>query len=249
MNKDTNFIGQPIFKQILFYISKADVQKIATENQADRYVKKMRTYDHLLIMLYGVFEGVSSLRELVIGFLGYATKIAHLAMSYMPKRSTLSDANKRRLSDVFGQIYMQIYKNHWHLLSDSRLTEIEIKRLYIIDSTTIRLFKAILKGVGRNPVNGKKKGGIKAHALIEVNENVPQLIRYSAAARHDRFFLEHIKLSKGSFITFDKAYNDYKQYARFGKEGVFFVTCIKKNAVYQYGTEFGTPTKIDDGIL
>ena len=39
-----------------------------------------------------------------------------------------------------------------------------MRRLYIMDSTTITLFKDILKGVvGRNPKEGKKKGGIKAH--------------------------------------------------------------------------------------
>ena len=31
-----------------------------------------------------------------------------------------------------------------------------------MDSTTISLFKDILKGVGRNPKEGKKKGGIKS---------------------------------------------------------------------------------------
>jgi hypothetical protein len=46
-----------------------------------------------------------------------------------------------------------------------------MKRLYIMDSTTITLFKEILKGVGRNSKSGKKKGGIKAHILIKASEN------------------------------------------------------------------------------
>lgn len=38
----------------------------------------------------------------------------------------------------------------------------------MIDSTTIRLFSDILKGVGRNPKgDGKKKGGLKVHMLIQ----------------------------------------------------------------------------------
>jgi hypothetical protein len=35
-----------------------------------------------------------------------------------------------------------------------------------MDSTTISLFKDILHGVGRNPLKGKKKYGIKAHTII-----------------------------------------------------------------------------------
>ena len=40
------------------------------------------------------------------------------------------------------------------------------KELSIIDSTTILLFKDILRCVGRKPINGKSKGGIKAHLQI-----------------------------------------------------------------------------------
>jgi len=53
-----------------------------------------------------------------------------------------------------------------------------------MDSTTISLFKDILRGVGRNPLEGKKKGGIKAHTIIKASENITCLIRYSEAVRH-----------------------------------------------------------------
>ena len=78
-----------------------------------------------------------------------------------------------------------------------------------------------MKVVGRNPLSGKKKGGIKAHVLINAQENTPILVRYSSAARHDKNFLKHVDLAKGSIIVFDRAYNDYKQYARFGDEEIF----------------------------
>ncbi len=69
MGKDTNFIGQPIFSQLLKFISKSKIDRIALKNKADRYTKKLTTYNHFIVMLYSVFEGVSSLREIVIGVL------------------------------------------------------------------------------------------------------------------------------------------------------------------------------------
>ena len=49
-----------------------------------------------------------------------------------------------------------------------------MKRLQIIDSTTITLFSNLLfKGVGRHSKAGRKKGGIKAHTVIHANEGVP----------------------------------------------------------------------------
>ena len=249
MSKDINFIGQPIFSQLLKYLDRSKIEQIAFKHKADRYTKKLTTYKHLGIMLFATFEGVSSLREVVIGMLANSNKILHLGLDYMIKRSTLSDANKRRTSKVFEDIYMQIYQDYKGALSDSQLSKIDLKRLFIIDSTTISLFKAILKGVGRNPLTGKKKGGIKAHVLINAEENVPQLIRYSEAIKHDRNFLENINLAKGSIITFDKAYNDYKQYARFTKEGVYFVTRQKSNALYEQGKEYDIPDKADSGVI
>jgi len=118
----------------------------------------------------------------------------------------------------------------------------------MIDSTTISLFKAILKAVGRNPINGKKKGGIKAHVLINAQENTPILVKYSSAAKHDKNFLEHIDLAKGSIIVFDRAYNDYKQYARFGLDEIIFVTRQKKNAIFEQGKTFKIHNKTDSGV-
>jgi len=38
----------------------------------------------------------------------------------------------------------------------------------VFDSTTITVFKEVLKGAGRNPLKGKKKGGAKDNARYEV---------------------------------------------------------------------------------
>jgi len=170
MSKSTNFTGQPILNQLIMYIDKGSIRKIAAKHQADRYVKKFITYNHLVVMLFIAFEGFHSIREAILGLLANAHKLSHLGLSYVIKRSTFSDANKRRSSKVFGEIYMSVYRKHASFLSDSRLSDNDMKRLYIMDSTTITLFKDILKGVGRNPKEGKKKGGIKAHTIIKAEE-------------------------------------------------------------------------------
>ena len=250
MNKNTNLTGQPIFAQILSMIRRGQIHTIARKQGTDRYYKKFTTYKHLVTMLYLSFEGCTSIREVTTGLLACSTKLFHIGMDYSPKRSTLSDANKNRDSSVFQAIYMRLYQNYSGFLSDSRLSKIDLKRLFIVDSTTISLFKAILKGAGRKPKDpSKQKGGIKAHTMINAYENVPCLIRYSAAAKHDHTFLKEINLPKGSFITFDKAYNDYLQYKRFTDNGVWFVTLQKENAIYQIGEEYDIPDNIDEGVI
>ncbi len=250
MNKNTNLTGQPIFAQILSMVKRGQIHTIARKQGTDRYYKKFTTYKHLVTMLYLAFEGCTSIREVTTGLLACSTKLFHIGMDYSPRRSTLSDANRNRDSSVFQAIYMKLYQNYSGFLSDSRLSKIDLKRLFIVDSTTISLFKAILKGAGRKPKDpSKQKGGIKAHTMINAYENVPCLIRYSAAAKHDHTFLKEINLPKGSFITFDKAYNDYLQYKRFTDNGVWFVTLQKENAIYQIGEEYDIPDNIDEGVI
>lgn len=47
---------------------------------------------------------------------------------------------------------------------------------------------------------------------------------------HDKKFLQHLNLSKGSMLVFDKAYNYYRQFAEWTDEGVYYVCRLKDNA-------------------
>ena len=250
MSKSTNFSGQPIFNQLLMFIDKSEIRRIAKDHGSERYVKKFTTYNHLVVMLFVAFEGYHSIREVILGLLANAHKLSHLGLGYLVKRSTFSQANKRRSSKVFEDIYMAVYRKHASSLADSRLNDNEFKRLYIMDSSTISLFRDILKGVGRNPKNGKKKGGIKAHTLIKADENVPCLIRYSEAAKHDHMFLQDAQnLPSGSIITFDKGYVDYGMYEAFTVKSIWYVTRLKDNALYKARKEFDIPDGADSGVL
>ena len=165
----------------------------------------------------------------------------------MPSRSTLADANKRRSEFIFEAIYRNLYDTyHTRLSSDSR-TKAEpkwMKRLQIIDSTTITLFSnLIFKGVGRHPKTGKTKGGIKVHTVIHDNEGVPSDIRFTSAATNDSFMLNPNKLSKGDIMAMDRAYIDYEKLETMTQRGVIYVTTMKKNLKYKLLTNamFQTP--------
>jgi len=250
MGKNINFSGQPIFNQLIKFLDKREIRKIAQKHAAERYVKKFTTYNHVIVMLFMALEGYHSLRETILGLLANAHKLSHLGLTYLVKRSTFSEANQRRSSKVFEDIYMSVYRKHACSLADSRLSDKDMQRLYIMDSTTITLFKDILRGVGRNPKEGKKKGGIKAHTIIKASENVPCLIRYSEAVRHDHMFLKEVsRLAKGTIITFDKAYVDYAQYEAFSQQSIWYVTRLKSNALYKAREEFDIPDDADSGVL
>tara|TARA_R100001015_G_C4605898_1_gene160944 strand:- start:95 stop:1105 length:1011 start_codon:yes stop_codon:yes gene_type:complete len=161
-------------------------------------------------------------------------RVHHLGIQYCPRRSTLSDANKRRSVAVFEAIYKDLYKRFKASLPDSRTQSDWFYRLYLIDSTTISLFKEILKNAGRPAIDGKRKGGLKVHTLMKADEDVPCLIRMTAAAKHDVPFIQKLKLPRGSIVVFDKGYSDYAQYELWDQQGVEWVTRLREGSAVEY---------------
>ncbi|GHS89937.1 hypothetical protein FACS1894201_11270 [Bacteroidia bacterium] len=144
------------------------------------------------------------------------------------------------------------------ILPDSRTTKEQKeweKLLYMMDSTTISLFDNILKGVGRNPKTGKKKGGMKVHTLMKYSEGVPMVVDLTSAAKHDHYLLKEVHLPKDSTFAIDRAYINYAQFQRFTEEGVCYVTKMKKNLKYTvissviYVNEKGLVTAKEERIV
>jgi len=164
-------------------------------------------------MLYCVFARCTSLREVRTGLELCNGKLNHLNLIKVPARSTLSDGNKNRNSKVFETLYLRFYKKYKGIISDSRYKAAIAEKLYILDSTTISLFTAILKPAGRKRLDCKSKGGIKVHTLLKADNNMPCFVKFSAAAQHDQEFYTCInELPNHSIIAFDKAYIHYEQF-------------------------------------
>ena len=248
MNKSNQFVGQHIFSQILSLSSKNSLAPVFTKTQSDKWYKSIKGWDHYVTMMFAVLSGCTSLREIVMGLEAFEGKLNHLHMTNVPARSTLADANKNRDSAVFSQIYEQLSERYRLNLSDSTLPQGVLSKLFIIDSTVFGLFKAILKTSGRSSADGKKKGGIKKNTMIKATSHTPVLIKFNAAADNDQQFLKYVDLPPGSYLTMDKGYNNYKQFARFTAKGIFFITRQKDNAVYESKSEkilrAGTPQAV-----
>ena len=247
MSKGTHFIGQPLFGQLISLLDKSKILKFSREKDGERYVKHFNAWQHMVIMLYAVIKRFDSLREITDSMFPEARKLSHLGINMMPRRSTLSDANARRSESIFEATYRDLYATYKdELSSDSRKRKTPqwMNRLQIIDSTTITLFSNLLfKGIGRNPKSGKKKGGIKVHANIHANEGVPSDIKFTSAATNDSFMLKPANYAAGDILAFDRAYIDYAKFEELTRNGVVYVTKMKKNLVYTIGddTMYMTP--------
>ncbi len=230
MNKSKYYFGQNTLGQVLQLIPQSVVSKAAKQSGSDFSVKKFSTLNHVYTMCYSVLADVTGLRHVCDGLLAMGEKLKHLGLDYVVPKSTLSDSNKKRNSEVFGQIYQGIYQHFQSFISDSSMVEPLLRKAYAVDSSTMSLFKAILKASGRKSKDGNTKGGIKSHVQIRLLDELPMNVKYTAGAANDHDFLKHLILEKDDIVIFDKAYVDYAQYAQWSSEGIYFVTREKDNA-------------------
>jgi hypothetical protein len=233
MGKGTHFFGTSVFGQLIALIDERIITKGVKRCNSDYYVKRFKTSDHLISMIFCVLAKCVSLREVSGAMLGLSGKTHHFRLKNLPYRSTLSDANARRDYSVFEQIYYQLLYEYKWVISDSRFKDVINRQIQIFDSTTISLFKDILKCVGRKSKDGKSKGGIKMHTVINIDEPCPKVVWFTSAATNDHFLLKKLDLSPDKIYVFDKGYNDYVAFDLFCQNGTGFVTRIKDNAVYK----------------
>jgi hypothetical protein len=233
-NTEIKLVGQPIFKQVIHLIDAISLTSLVKKHSADHYYKAFKAKTQLITMLFGILSRCDSMTEICEGLRAMGGKLNHLGLVKAPAKSTACDGLRNRDSKFFEDLYFSLARHYQSFLSDSRTYGLTFTEVLLIDSTTIRLFSDLLKGVGRNPKgDGKKKGGLKVHMLIDAVQSVGRFIKITEAKVHDKNFLKELNLISYSMVVFDRAYNYYNQFALWTQKNVFFVTRIKKNAVYR----------------
>lgn len=229
-----NLVGQPILTQVLSLVNKNKFNGLVKKHESDRYYKKFSTWAHFVTMMFGIYSRCDSVTEIVEGMIGSVGKLGHFGLKEVPPKSTVTDGNRQRDNTFFESLYFSLVNRYSSFLSSSRTIGLNIKELYIVDSTTIQLFSSLVfKGVGRNPKDGgKKKGGLKVHMLIDALQDVGKFVKVTVKV-HDSKFLHELTLNPFSMVVFDKAYNHYKLFAKWTKKQIWFVTRMKDNAVYE----------------
>ncbi len=230
--------GKPIICQLLSLVPDSIFQDTIKQTDSDRYYKQMKSKDHFACLFYAVLTRNGSLREVCKNIMLLGKKLMYYGLRQMPCKSTLSDANKNRDSCFFASLYLNLHMHYKSYLLEHSFSlpiggEVDASKVEVFDSTTVTLFKEILKGAGRNTKGGKKKkGGIKAFTKMNLLENVPNFVCFKAAACNENSFLKSVELEEGSIAVFDKGFNKYWYFSELTENGVGFVTRIKDNARY-----------------
>ena len=97
-------------------------------------------------------------------------------MRHIPKRSTISHVNRNRKIDFFEDIFNKLYFEYGLVLSHSRILDVLKSWWKLLIAPQLAYLKMFWVALEKEAKEGKCKGGIKVHTVINANEKVPSLV-------------------------------------------------------------------------
>ena len=221
-------------QQLIKPISRGRFKRLAEQHQADRYVKRFDSWQHLLAMLYAQWSGAGSLRQLLAGFNAQHAQHYHLGAARL-QRSTLADANARRSPEVFADLVRSLMAQ----------TQRSVRQpcqalLYLLDSSSISV-----QGPGFDAwtacTRTRNTQGMKLHLLLDRHTHTPLWQALSAPNVNDCTVALALPIEAGATYVFDKGYCDYQWWARIHAQQAWFVTRFKRNAAVTVQQQLPVP--------
>lgn len=217
-----------VFAQLIEFLDKDKFRHLVDKYNGNRYVKSFTCWNQLLALMFGQLSNRESLRDVVVALEAHHTKCYHLGIGRNPiAKTTFASANQNRDYRIFENFAFFMMEQ----ARKKQATDIfKLKgHVYAFDSTTIPLCLSIFWWAKFR----KKKGGIKAHVLYDLEAQVPAYFHISTASVHDSKAIKYIPYESGSYYVFDRGYNAFKELYKIHLHESFFVVRAKKNLQFK----------------
>jgi hypothetical protein len=215
-----------LFSQVLSLIDRHHFSRCVNELEAEKWTKGFTCWSHFVSMLFCQLAQAQSLREITQGLRSCEGKLNHLGVMAPPKRSTLSYANAHRPWQVYRTTFYALLERCMAIAPRHRFRF--KNKLLSIDATVIELCADMFDWAKYR----QAKGALKLHLLLDHDGYLPVFAHITEGRESELKTLQKLRFGKGSIIVMDRAYTDYHLFERFCREGVFFVTRMKKNAYF-----------------
>ena len=222
------FQDKYVFAQLTAFLNRTQFNNYVRKYDGNRYVKHFTCWNQLLAMMFGQLSNRESLRDLIVAFEAHRAKQYHLGLGRKPiAKTTFASANQNRDYRIFEDFAFYMMEQ----ARKKRVTDIFKLQgnVYAFDSTTIPLCLSVFWWAKFR----KKKGGVKAHVLYDLESQVPAFFHISTASVYDSKAMKEIPYESGSYYVFDRGYNAFKELFKIHQHESFFVVRAKKNLQYK----------------
>jgi len=222
------FQDKYVFTQLTAFLNRTQFNNYVRKYDGNRYVKQFTCWNQLLSMVFGQLSNRESLRDVIVALEAHRAKQYHLGLGRNPiAKSTLAYANLHRDYRIFEDFafYMMAQAREKRAADMFRLGG----KVYAFDSTTIPLCLSVFWWAKFR----KKKGGIKAHVLYDLEAQVPAFYHITTASIYDSKAMPEIPYETGAYYVFDRGYNNFAELYRIKRMESFFVVRAKSNLQYK----------------
>jgi hypothetical protein len=230
-----------MFSQILKLIPRIEFEHIVKETGAEYAAKGFSSWSQFVAMLFCQLGRAHSLREIEGGLKSCEGKLAHLGIE-APARASLSYANIHRPWELFEKVFHGLFEKV--AVKGVGRKKFRFKnKLVSLDSTVIDLCLSAFDWAKFR----RTKGAVKLHMVLDHDGYLPCFGLITEGAVHDVKAAWKIDFAPGTVVVDDRGYNDYRLFAHWNKTGVYFVTRMKDNALFEVAEERMPPQQ--RGIL
>jgi hypothetical protein len=179
-------------------------------------------------MLFCQLGRAHSLREICHGLSTCEGKLSHLGINEAPKRSSLAYANEHRPWQLYQRLFFLLLERCRQAGPFGKKFRFKNK-LVSLDSTVIDLCISIFDWAKFR----RTKGAIKLHLVLDHDGYLPCFGVITDGKVHDVKVAHSLCFEPGTVVVDDRGYNDYRLFAKWTEEEVYFVTRMKENALYK----------------
>ena len=224
-----------MFSQILKLIPRTDFERMVKETGAQYRSKGLSSWSQFVGMLFCQLGRAHSLREIEGGLKSCEGKLAHLGIE-APARSSLSYANAHRPWQLFEKVFYGLFE----IVAAKAVGKKKFRfknKLVSLDSTVIDLCLSLYDWAKFR----RTKGAVKLHLVLDHDGYLPCFGTITEGKVDDVKAAHQMHFTSGTIVVDDRGYNDYRLFAQWTDAGVYFVTRMKDNALFEVVEEREPP--------
>jgi hypothetical protein len=216
-----------MFSQILQLFPRSEFLLLVKETKAERHARGFSCWGQFIAMMFCQLGRAHSLREICHGLSSCEGKLPHLGIEAAPHRSSLAYANRHRPWELYQKLFFQLLERCHQDATFKKKFRFKNK-LVSLDSTVIDLCVKVFDWAKFR----RTKGAIKLHLLLDHDGYLPCFGVITEGKVHDVKVAWSLSFEPGTVVVDDRGYNDYRLFAKWTEEQVYFVTRMKDNALY-----------------
>ena len=215
-----------VFAQLLKLVPRHEFEPLAKRHHTGQKLRKTSRWSQFIALTLGQLAGRRSLRDIESNMKAQRPRLYHLGTGSIA-RSSLARLNEQQPYTLYEALFAKLYAR-----CQGRTPGHPFRfqnKLYSLDASLIDLSLKIFPWAHY----ALGKAAMKLHVGLDHAGHLPAFVTVTPGKTSDIEVGRTLNIAKGSIVVFDKGYTDYHWFKSLNNSGIFFVTRIRKNAIWR----------------